>query len=224
MSELTTVHLVRHGEVDNPTGQLYGRQSGFHLTELGRQMAEAVGEYFADGHDVRAIISSPLERAQETAAPTAKYYGLPILTDEGLIEAGNKFEGINVNKNRLILAHPKFWPWYINPFTPSWGEPYTEIVDRFSAVVRRAITLAEGGEAVLVSHQLPIWTMRSFVEGRSLAHDPRRRECSLCSVTSLRFVGRQLVSVDYDEPAAHLLGKARDVTPGSSSAALHSGE
>ena len=222
MSDFTQVHLVRHGEVDNPSGELYGRQAGFHLTELGHSMAGKVAEHF-DGHDIRTIIASPLERACETAAPTARAMGLPILTDDRIIEAGNNFEGINVNKNRLILASPRFWPWYINPFEPSWGEPYTEIVDRFSAAIRRAITLASGGEAIMVSHQLPIRTMRSFVEGWSLAHDPRKRQCALCSVTTLSFIDRQLISVDYEEPAAALLATARDVTPGVSVASENKG-
>lgn len=220
---LTTVHFVRHGEVDNPSGQLYGRQSGFHLTELGHAMAEKVADSFT-GADLRLIVSSPLERAQETAEPTARRHGLPVIVDDDLIEAGNKFEGVNVNKNRLILAHPRYWPWYVNPAKPSWGEPYAEIVARLSAVVRRALHLAEGGQAMLVSHQLPIWTMRRFVERRPLAHDPRKRECSLCSVTSLSFIGRQLVSVGYDEPAAELVSRARDVTPGASAAEIHTGE
>ncbi len=223
MSAITTIHLVRHGEVDNPSGELYGRQPGFHLTDLGNQMARRVAEHF-EGADIRAVIASPLERACETATPVALRAGLPILTDERIIEAGNNFEGLNVNKNRWVLASPRFWPWYVNPFTPSWGEPYTDIVQRFSAAIRRALSLAEGGEAILVSHQLPIWTMRSFVEGWSLAHDPRRRECALCSVTSLTFVGSQLISVDYAEPAADLLLKARDVTPGRSVAEEHTGD
>lgn len=220
--KLTTVHFVRHGEVDNPSGQLYGRQPGFHLTPLGRAMAERAADFF-DGRDLRLIVSSPLERARETAEPTAQRHGLSVVLDEGLIEAGNKFEGLNVNKNRLILAHPRYWPWYVNPAEPSWGEPYTEIVARLSEAVRRALREAEGGEAMLVSHQLPIWTMRRFVEGRPLAHDPRKRECALCSVTSLTFVGLQLVGVGYDEPAAELVRRARDVTPGASEAAVHTG-
>lgn len=223
MSEITTIHLVRHGEVDNPSGELYGLQPGFHLTRLGNRMAQRVAEHF-EGADIRAIISSPLERACETAGPVASQTGLPILTDERIIEAGNNFEGFNVNKNRWILASPKFWPWYVNPFTPSWGEPYMEIVERFSAAIRRALSLAAGGEAIMVSHQLPIWTMRSFVEGWSLAHDPRKRQCALCSVTSLTFVGRQLIAVDYAEPAAELLRMARDVTPGQSAAEEHVGD
>ncbi|WP_346426212.1 histidine phosphatase family protein [Actinobaculum sp. 313] len=143
MTELTVVHMVRHAEVDNPAGVLYGRREGYHLTSLGRNMAGELAGYFA-GHDVRAIISSPLERAYETAEPTAKQLGLPILSDERLIEAGNRFEGVNVNRNRMILAHPRYWSWYRNPFTPSWGEPYTDIVDRFSGAIRHALTLAEG--------------------------------------------------------------------------------
>ncbi|MCI1675063.1 MAG: histidine phosphatase family protein [Ancrocorticia sp.] len=223
MGELTVIHMVRHGEVDNPSGELYGRQEGFHLTPLGRRMAGKVADFF-EGHDIRTVISSPLERARETAAPTAQMHGLPIRADVRIIEAGNKFEGINVNRNRLILAKPRYWPWYINVFEPSWGEPYKAIVARFSAAIRDALSIAEGGEAVLVSHQLPIWTMRSFVERRSLAHDPRRRQCSLCSVTSLTYVGRQLIAVDYAEPAIELLRQARDVTPGRSEAEENTGE
>lgn len=223
MIDITVVHLVRHGEVDNPTGQLYGRQRGFHLTQLGHDMAGEVARFF-EGRDVRNVYSSPLERAVETATPTALQAGLDIIENPELIEAGNKFEGINVNKNRWILANPKFWSWYINPFKPSWGEPYTEIVARMSNAVRRALHESRGGEAVLVSHQLPIWTLRSFLEGKSLAHDPRKRQCALCSVTSLTFQGNGLVAVDYAEPACELLALARDVTPGNSSAATHTGE
>ena len=223
MTTTTKIHLLRHGEVDNPTGVLYGRQAGFHLTELGREMAEAAAGFF-DGRDVRAVIASPLERAVETATPTAQRHGLEVVRDERIIEADNKFEGININRNRLILAHPKFWSWYLNPLEPSWGEPYTDIVERFSAAIREALTMAEGGEAVMVSHQLPIWTMRSFVERRPLAHDPRKRECSLCSVTTLTFSGRRLIAVDYAEPAKDLLSRARDVTPGTSQAAEHKGD
>ncbi|MFC5280800.1 histidine phosphatase family protein [Arcanobacterium canis] len=218
--EMTTVHLVRHGEVDNPTGILYGRRGGFHLTDLGHQMAQGLGRWF-EAHDVRTVITSPLERAIETGTPTAEVFGLEIEHDSRLIEADNKFEGLAINKNRLVLLSPKYWPWYINPAKPSWGEPYTEVVDRMSRAVAHALEVARGGEAVLVSHQLPIWTMRSFVEGYSMLHDPRRRQCSLASVTSLNFIDHQLVSVNYAEPVADLMRQASDMTPGSSEAAIH---
>lgn len=214
----TTIHLVRHGEVDNPTGVLYGQSAGFHLTELGHQMARGVAEAFSPGHDIRAVITSPLERAIETGTPTAQAFGLEISTTSDLIEAANKFEGIPINDNHFMVLKPQFWSWYTNPFEPSWGEPYVKIVERMSSAIRRALTIAEGGEAMLVSHQLPIWTMRRFIQGKSLAHDPRRRECSLCSVTSLTFIGRKLVSEQYWEPVADMLSQAQDMVPGTSTA------
>jgi broad specificity phosphatase PhoE len=92
-----------------------------------------------------------------------------------------------------------------NPFTPSWGEPYLEIAQRMHAVVLAARAAAEGHEAVCVSHQLPIWTLRRYVEGRPLWHHPGRRSCGLASLTSITFNGARVVGVDYTQPAAHLI-------------------
>lgn len=221
--EITTVHLVRHGEVHNPEGVLYGRRSGYHLSELGQLMAQGLAESFAD-RDIRLVTASPLERAQETAAPTAARLGVELGSDERLIEADNRFEGVPVNKNRLILAHPRYWSWYTNPFEPSWGEPYVDVIARMSASIADALVAARGGEAVLVSHQLPIWTMRRFVEQKPPAHDPRKRECSLASVTSLTFADNQLISWDYSEPVGELLAIASDMVPGTSEAEAHKGD
>jgi broad specificity phosphatase PhoE len=62
-----------------------------------------------------------------------------------------------------------------------------------------------GHEAVIVSHQLPIWVTRLAVEGRRLWHDPRKRECSLASLTTFTYEDDAIVSVAYSEPAADLL-------------------
>ena len=133
----TTIHLMRHGEVHNPEGILYGRLPGYHLSELGRQMALQVADVLsASGHDIAAVVTSPLERARETGAPTAAAFDLAPTTDARLIEAGNHFEGVSVNRNRWVLAHPEHWRYYLNPLRPSWGEPYTELVARMSAAVR----------------------------------------------------------------------------------------
>lgn len=216
----TTIHLMRHGEVHNPEGVLYGRMPGYHLSGLGRRMAEQVADVLAaSGHDIAAVITSPLERARESGAPTAKRFGLEPRTDMRLIEAGNHFEGVPVNRNRWVLARPEHWRYYLNPATPSWGEPYTEIVERMSGAIRDALPLAEGREALLVSHQLPVWTTRLWLEGRPFLHDPRRRQCSLASLTSLTFDGRTLVGLSYWEPAGDLLRRAEDMVPGTSAAA-----
>jgi broad specificity phosphatase PhoE len=208
MSEHTVVHLLRHGEVENPGKILYGRLPGFHLSDLGRKMADRAAEVLA-GRDVRAVIASPLERAVETAAPVAAALGLEVNLDERLIESENFFEGLTVGVGDGSLRSPRYW-WHLrNPFRPSWGEPYAEVAARVHAAVGDARRLVAGHEAVVVSHQLPIWVARLAAEHRPLWHDPRRRECSLASLTSFEYEGDRLTAVVYGEPAADLLPGAR---------------
>jgi broad specificity phosphatase PhoE len=200
----TVVHLLRHGEVHNPEGVLYGRRDGYHLSELGKQMAEKVADAVKD-RDIVHLRVSPLERAQETARPLALARGLDIVTDERVIESTNVFEGRRFGVGDGALRTPSAWRHLWNPFKPSWGEPYKDIVARMMAAVHDARTAAAGHEAVLVSHQLPIWTTRLHVEKRSFLHDPRKRQCTLCSLTSFHFVGDRLSRVSYSEPAGDLI-------------------
>ena len=200
MTERTTVHLLRHGEVHNPGKILYGRLPGFRLSTTGEAMALAAAEWFT-GRDITHLVSSPLERAQQTAAPLAEKLSLPVAIDDRLIEAGNAFEGLAVAGGAGVFRAPGNWWKLRNPFRPSWGEPYVEIAARMLAAAEAARDAARGHEAVLVSHQLPIWTLRLHVEGRRYAHDPRRRQCALASVTSLTYDGDRVAGVGYAEPA-----------------------
>lgn len=196
----TIVHVVRHGEVHNPEQILYGRLPGFGLSERGQRQALIVAEALA-GHDITHVVASPLQRARETAVPLAAAHRLDVRTDERLIEAANLFEGQRVSVGDGALRRPEHWSKLRNPFLPSWGEPYVDIARRMLAAVYRARAAADGHEAVCVSHQLPIWTLRRFLEAKSLWHDPRRRQCSLASVTSLVFDDDQLADIVYSEPA-----------------------
>ncbi|MCA4133137.1 histidine phosphatase family protein [Arthrobacter sp. M4] len=216
-----TVHLLRHGEVFNPAGVLYGRLPGFHLSERGRQMAQTLADHFAEraaqGKRLVYLAASPLTRAQETALPTSQVLGLEIHTEDRIIEAENYFEGLKVNGRELMK--PKHWAKLRNPFRPSWGEAYGDQAARVMAAVvdaaRKAVELGgDGAEAILVSHQLPIWATRLKAEGRPLWHDPRKRECTLTSLTSLTLDGGAVVGVRYSEPAAALLPGAAS-TPGA---------
>jgi broad specificity phosphatase PhoE len=200
LSGQTVVHLLRHGEVHNPGKVLYGRLPGFRLSDAGEAMAEKAAAWFA-GRDITHLASSPLERAQQTAAPIAEALSLPVAIDERLIEAGNAFQGMVVAGAAGVFRAPGNWWKLRNPFQPSWGEPYVEIAARMLAAVETAREAARGHEAVLVSHQLPIWTTRLHVEGRRYLHDPRRRQCALASVTSLTYDGDRIGRVDYAEPA-----------------------
>lgn len=201
----TTVHVARHGEVENPQKILYGRQPGWRLSNRGQQMAEALGEW-SKPLNIGALHVSPLQRAQETAAPIARAHGIEITTDERLIEAANIFEGKSFELGSGVLKHPASWRHLYNPWKPSWGEPYEEQINRMLAAIFAANKAANGKDAIVVSHQLPIWILRSAIEGRSLLHDPRKRICTLASVTSVHFDDEGVISgISYSEPAGHLL-------------------
>jgi broad specificity phosphatase PhoE len=196
----TIVHVLRHGEVHNPKGILYGRLPGYRLSVTGQAQARTVASVLAD-HDITHVVASPLQRAQETASPIAGEHGLTLVTDDNLIEAGNEFEGLKVSVGDGALRRPRHWWKLRDPFTPSWGEPYLQIAHRMLAAVNTARVAAVGHEAVCVSHQLPVWTLRRFLQGERLWHDPRHRQCGLASLTSLVYEGDTLVDIVYSEPA-----------------------
>ena len=210
-ADTTVVHLLRHGKVENPRGLIYGRLPGYHLSEDGRIMAKAAADYLAE-RDVVAVFTSPLERARETAEPVAERFGLEPIVDERLIESWNHFEGLVFGVGDGSLRRLEHW-WYLrDPFSPSWGERYTSVVQRVLAAIADARDAARGHDVVCVSHQLPIWVTRRSVEGRRLWHHPSNRECALASVTSFTYTGDAITGVTYAEPArrqANLGGAAQ---------------
>lgn len=201
----STVHFLRHGEVFNPEKILYGRQPGWHLSERGQEMARTVAAW-SKQFDVGAVFASPLQRAQETALPLATIHNLAITTDGNLVEASNIFEGQKFELGSGVLRHPKSWRHLTRPWVPSWGEPYDQQVERMLAALFAARDAANGRDAFAVSHQLPIWILRSAIEGRRVMHDPRKRQCTLASVTSFHLDSAgDIEGVSYSEPAHHLL-------------------
>jgi broad specificity phosphatase PhoE len=205
----TVVHVLRHGEVYNPQKILYGRLPGFRLSELGAQMAKAAAQALAE-RDVVHVVASPLERARETAEPIAAQFELPVEVDDDLIESTNWFEGKRFSVGDGALRDPRNWWVLRDPVTPSWGEPYRQIGVRMFAALTAARAAAEGHEAVCVSHQLPIWILRRYVERKRLWHDPRTRQCGLASLTSFHFEGEKVAGIAYSEPAAHLVAMSPD--------------
>jgi len=207
ISMAQTIHFVRHGEVHNPEKILYGLQPGWRLSDRGNKMAAVIGEW-STKLDLGAIHSSPLQRAQETVAPIIAKHKLSLTTDKNLIEASNIFEGKKFELGSGVLRHPSSWRYLYNPWKPSWGEPYDQLISRMLKGLFAARDAAGGKDAICISHQLPIWILRSAVEGRRLLHDPRKRECTLASVTSFELDSEGMISsVSYSEPAKHLLPK-----------------
>ena len=203
---------MRHGEVFNPQRVLYGRLPGYRLSDLGLLMAEAAAADLVErGRPVTRIVASPLQRAQESAGPVAAAFGLPVHTDERIIEPTNRFEGKRMRGPGGALRDPRNWPSLINPQRPSWGEPFRSISGRMLAAIDDAFHSVDDGDVVLVSHQLPIWMVHRALAQERLAHDPRKRRCDLSSITTLAWRGNAPVEVGYASPAAALLVPANDV-------------
>lgn len=203
------VHLVRHAEVENPQHLLYGRLPGYGLTERGHRMAALAAEAL-DGRPIVSLVASPLQRTQESAAPWAARFGLRPTLDERVIEPWNVFEGMRVR--RAILSRPwRLWH-FRDARVPTWGEPYLAVRDRMLEAMAVAADAADGGEVVIVSHQMPIETTARAIAGQSLPHNPGRRRTSLSSITSFRrdAATGAWTEIGYQEPAAGLLVDAID--------------
>ncbi len=198
------IHLIRHGEVHNPDGVLYGRLPHFRLSDLGHKMAEAAAaDLRRQGRKVTAIVSSPLLRTRESAEHVQAIFGVNPTIDERLIEPTNVFEGKQLSA-KYLMAHPHQLLHLRNPQKPSWGEPYRQIAQRMQAAIFDAWNNTFDGDVVLVSHQLPIVMASLSLGGQNLPHNPKQRRCSLSSITTFERQGTSFVEVDYREPSRGL--------------------
>jgi broad specificity phosphatase PhoE len=198
------IHMVRHGEVLNPQRLLYGRLPEFGLSERGHQMAAAAAEHLVQREaKITRLVSSPLQRARESALPLERSFGLQTEIEPRIIEPWNVFEGLPIPP-RALLKRPDLVRHLWNPARPSWGEPYREIAVRMRAAVTEAAESTVSGELVMVSHQLPIWVLYLDSLSRQLPHMPRNRRCDLSSVTSFELAGSGLVPIDYAVPHREL--------------------
>jgi len=206
------IHLVRHGEVFNPDGVLYGRIPGFHLSDLGRAMAQAAADdLIARDRPISRLYTSPLQRARESGEPIAAGLGLEPRIEERIIEPTNAFEGRKMSGPGGALRDPRMWRFFYNPWRPSWGESFTSLSTRMMAAMTDAHASVDEGDVVMVSHQSPIWIAHRTIMGESLPHDPRKRRCALSSITTFERRGDRFVEVGYTDPAAALAAGATDV-------------
>jgi broad specificity phosphatase PhoE len=182
------VHLIRHGEVENPAGVVYGALPGFGLSARGREQARATAAYLESTlQGSTAIVTSPLDRARETAAILREQLGsaVPLTTDPALVEAGTLLEGLPRR-----FAPLSYLSRLLDRDTRAKIESPRRVLRRMVAAVRNAAETANHGDVILVSHQFPIWMATVGFEQRSLlaANAPWffiRRPCTYASVTSL---------------------------------------
>ncbi|PST46330.1 phosphoglycerate mutase [Bifidobacterium sp. UTCIF-37] len=213
----TTIHFVRHGKVYNPDHLLYERLPDFHLSDVGRRMAEATARYIAESpqmNTVAAVYSSPLDRTRETAGaildalnPVRQSRGeapLELVTDERVIEAGNEFRGKRIGHGEGALWRNGNWKLVRNLWRPSWGESYAHIAKRVGDFAREKVREHAGEQIIVVSHESPIWSFRHLLETGHAEHWMFLRHTALASITSITFdseTGR-VMSITYVDPAA----------------------
>lgn len=196
---MTLIHLVRHAEVHNPRNIWYGRLSGFVLSERGRKQSSALAEHFRE-RPLAAVCSSPLERAAETARAIAEPHGLDPEIEPDIIESITYLQG--KPGDARLFRNPLNVRFFLNPFRPSWGEPYQQIRERMLRAIDRMREKHPGGELVAVGHMTPILVARMALEG-----DPRpawggRPPCRRASVTTLEFDGDRFISAHYTDVGA----------------------
>jgi broad specificity phosphatase PhoE len=190
-----TVHLVRHGEVENPKGVIYGRLPGYHLSERGRRQARAAAEHLRDAQ-LGALWASPLERAQETAEVIAERHGIDINTDDRLIESFTWLEGVG-RTVWAVIRNPANWWRLRNPWTPSWGESFHDIQARMLPAIDEARAAAAGREVVIVSHQTPVMVARYALAHRRLPPWFGLTQCQTGSVTTLVLEDEKVLKASY---------------------------
>jgi len=194
-----TIHLVRHGEVENPKGVIYGRLPGYNLSERGRRQAEEAGAHLASA-DIGALWASPLERAQETAAAISNHHATEIVTDDRLIESDTTLEGVG-RTIRALIRSPRHWWQFRNPWKPSWGETFAEIRARMVLVVTDAVAASGGREVVLVSHQTPVLVARLALARRNAPPWITGIPCQTGSVTTMVLEEGRVVKGSYFVPS-----------------------
>ena len=181
------IHLVRHGEVENPDDVVYAGISGFHLSDRGRAQAAEVANRLGD-LEIGRILSSPLERATETAAAIAATHVIDVEEDERLTEWGLASRWQGVRWDDVNQTFPGELDAYLsNPtdlaFSP---ESLSALAKRVTEAIQQFRADTPGGDIVVVGHQDPLHAARLVLTGRSFEafHDPKPGHESVTTLVS----------------------------------------
>lgn len=164
------VHLVRHGEVDNPEHLVYADLPGFGLSPHGVEQSKRVGRYLGP-RPVVAIWSSPLERCLRTAEHVAGRSGVPVKVDPDLTE----WEVAHRWRGQSWRSIPEAFPGELEAYLrhpeslPFASETLSAVAERVAEVARRLDAEHPHGDVVIISHQDPIQAARLWLLGSSLA-------------------------------------------------------
>lgn len=185
----TVILLVRHGITATTGSVLPGRAPGLHLAATGRDQARRVGDRLLQRHvrqPIRALYSSPLERAHETAEASAQALALPVQVEPGLLECEvGEWTGRRLSE---LSALPEWGTVQSSPSTFRFpgGESFVEMQDRMIATMDRLRAAHPGGTVVCFSHADPIRSLLAHALGGPL-DSMQRLSVSPCSVSAVLY-------------------------------------
>lgn len=200
----TRMLLLRHGQTALSVDRRYSGRGNPALTEIGQAQANGAASRFAGNDGIAAVVSSPLGRAQQTAAAAAKVLGLPVTVHEGLTETDfGEWEGLTFKEaaDRDPELHRK---WLSDTSVrPPAGESFDEVRERI-VKVRDDLTASYGGSTILVvTHVTPIKSLLQLAldAGPSLLY---RLHLDLASLSIAEFYPDGGSSVRLVNDTSHL--------------------
>ena len=162
------VHLVRHGEVDNPHHVVYADLPGFGLSALGREQGAETALHLA-AQPVRRVLASPLQRAIETAGFIAARHGIGVIIDDRLTEWRLSMLWAGIVWEELDEVRPGELAAYLsNPADLPFSPESLESLGTRVAAAAADHALEAGGDLVVVSHQDPIHAAARVLTGAGL--------------------------------------------------------
>ncbi|CDO06521.1 bifunctional RNase H/acid phosphatase [Mycolicibacterium cosmeticum] len=202
--EPTRLLLLRHGQTELSVHRRYSGRGNPPLTELGRTQADAAARYVGEQGGVAAVISSPLQRAYETAAAAAKVLGLDVSVDDDLIETDfGAWEGLTFGE--AAQRDPELHGRWLRDtsVTPPDGESFDAVARRVRSAKDRIVAEHAGSTVLLVSHVTPIKTLlRLALDGN--AGILYRLHLDLASLSVAEFYPDGLASVRLVNQTAYL--------------------
>lgn len=201
----TRMLLLRHGQTPLSVDRRYSGRGNPALTEVGRAQAQAAAARFAGRGGIAAVISSPLDRAKQTASAVAEALGLPVTVHEGLTETDfGDWEGLTFTE--AASRDPQLHRTWLSDTSvhPPAGESFDEVRARILAVRNDLVASYGGSNILVVTHVTPIKTMLQVAldAGPSLLY---RLHLDLASLSIAEFYGDGGASVRLVNDTSHLV-------------------
>ncbi len=202
---MVRIYLIRHAEAEGNVREFFQGRINTEVSEKGHLQLDRLAERFRDIH-IEAIYSSPLKRARSTAEAVNRYHGLPIITDNELMEIdGGDWEGIKWAE--LPIKFPeelRLWKEEINHFTAPHGESSKQVCDRMKTSMRRIAADNRGRTIAAVSHGMAIKAYLNFAAGREWESYADPGWADNTAVSLIEYNDELIPKIVFKNDASHL--------------------